>query len=82
MSYIHVPDIPQDIKLGKPIIRLVGEDGNVFNLLGICRSAMKRYQEVDPSYNAVMNYDEMFKEVEQGDFENALRVMMGWLHVR
>lgn len=82
MSYIHVPDIPQDINLGKPIVRLIGEDSNVFNLLGVCKSAMRRYQRVDPSYNAEMNFNLMFEEVTKGDFDNALQVMMEWLHVR
>jgi hypothetical protein len=26
----------------KPVVQLVGEDGNVFNLLGICCRALKK----------------------------------------
>lgn len=31
----------------KPTVQLTGENGNVFNLLGICRNALKRANQAD-----------------------------------
>ena len=48
----------------KPSVKLTGEDGNVFNLLGICTKALKRAGSDDKSKElrsrvfAAKSYDE------------------------
>ncbi len=81
MAYIYVEDEVQNAEKGQPSVRLTGTDGNVFALLGTCKKAMKEYQRVDPTYNAEMMFNEMMDEVNQGDYNNALQVMMGYLEV-
>lgn len=31
----------------KPVVKLVGEDGNIFNLVGICTRALRRAKQPD-----------------------------------
>ncbi len=81
MAYVYVEDEPQNKELGKPTVRLSGTDGNVFALMAECKKAMKRYQKVDPTYNAELMSIEMFDEIQQGDYNNALMVMMGYCDV-
>ena len=82
MPLIYVPDPEQSEEIGRPTVQLVGTDGNVFALMAECKRAMKRYKkEVDPNYNVTYMFDEMFDEIKQGDYDNALRVMMGYLEV-
>ena len=64
-----------------PKAQLLGQDGNVFNLIGICNKAMKRFGRDNPDYDAKEQIDLMFKEVQEGDYDNALRVMMKYCEV-
>ena len=44
----------------KPKVQLVGQDGNVFNLMGICTNALKRagqYEEAKEFQKRVMSSD-------------------------
>jgi len=56
----------------KPYVKLIGEDGNAFFILGRCGKALKRagypQEEVGRFY----------KEAESGDYDNLLRVVMEW----
>jgi len=81
MAYIYVPDAEQNLEEGRPSVRLVGTDGNVFNLLGLCNKAMREYHRVDPTYNSELMFQEMMDEVEQGDYNNALSVIMAYCDV-
>lgn len=36
-------------KIKKPTAKLLGEDGNVFNLLGVCKRALKDYEGLSES---------------------------------
>ncbi len=81
MAYIYVPDAEQNLEEGRPSVRLIGTDGNVFNLLGLCSKAMKDYHKVDPKYNAELMFNELCDEVKQGDYNNALRVIMAYCDV-
>lgn len=66
-----------DIEMSKTGIKvkLVGEDGNVFNLIGICTQALRRNGMRD-------KVDEFQKEVMSSkSYEEALSVMMKWFDV-
>ena len=55
-------------------VTLVGQDGNVFNLLGICKMAMRKH--------GIANQFEIFhKEATSGDYDHALQTMMAWFNV-
>ena len=64
----------------KPKVQLVGQDGNVFNLLGICTKALKRagqHEEAKELQNRVFaskSYDEalvlMMEYVDETDEED------------
>ena len=59
----------------KPRVSLVGQDGNVFNILGICTSALKRASQADKA-----------KELKNrvfgcGSYDAALAIMMEYVDV-
>ncbi len=81
MAYIYVPDAEQNLEEGRPSVRLIGTDGNVFSLLGLCNKAMRDYHRVDPTYNADLMFKEMMDEVEQGGYDNALTIMCSYCDV-
>jgi hypothetical protein len=66
--------------MGSPIypditVKLVGEDGNAFNIIGKVRTAMRRGgvdQEQFLKYQA---------EATSGDYDNLLQVTMKWVNV-
>lgn len=56
-------------------VKLIGEDGNVFNLIGICSKALKDHKMSD-------KVTEFQKEVTSShSYEEALCVMMDWFDV-
>ena len=81
MSYIYIEDVKQ--KGDKPSVRLVGTDGNVFSLLGECKKAMKSFEKEnnDNKYNSNEQFNLMFEEINNGDYDNALQVMMKYCNV-
>ncbi|MCD6435800.1 MAG: hypothetical protein J7L15_05380 [Clostridiales bacterium] len=82
MGYIYVDDLPQTEEADRPVVQLTGTDGNVFNLLAECKKAMKRYHnEIDDRYNVELMFQEMWDEVQQGDYDNALQIMMSYCEV-
>lgn len=56
-------------------VRLTGEDGNAFNILGLVRKGLKgagaTQQELDTFYS----------EATSGDYDNLLRVCCRWVNV-
>ncbi len=59
----------------KPEVKLVGQDGNVFNLVGLCSRALRevgQYDEVDEMRNKV------FKA---SSYDDALCIMMDYCNV-
>jgi hypothetical protein len=57
----------------KPVVKLIGEDSNVFNLLGICTTALKRAgfpEKAAELKTKVMN---------AGSFDNALATMLEYV---
>jgi hypothetical protein len=56
-------------------VSLVGEDSNVFNLLGIVSGAMKMAKVDKPEI------DTFFKEAMSGNYDHALKTIMDWVTV-
>ena len=52
-------------------VRIIGADGNVFNLLGICRRALGRAGKIEL-------WDEFYKEATSGDYDHALATIADW----
>lgn len=55
-------------------VEIIGADGNVFNLLGICRRALSRAKKME-------YWDEFFKEVISGDYDHALATIAEYFDV-
>ena len=59
----------------KPACRLIGADGNIFNLLGIARKALREAE-------LMKEMDEMTRRVYgSGSYEDALRIIMEYVEV-
>ena len=58
----------------KPRVKLIGEDGNVFNILGRVKSAL-REAGMDTEADAFL------KEATSGDYQNVLRCAMKYCDV-
>lgn len=56
-------------------VRLVGEDGNAFAILGAVKKALKR-GGVDPA-----ECDAFFDEATSGDYDDLLQTAMRWVNV-
>lgn len=57
-----------DITQDKPRVKLLGKDGNAFNLMGICQRAAINAKWPQEHIDAFLN------ECMSGDYENLLRV--------
>ena len=88
MGWIYVEDEPQinenelpmDVH-AKPKVRLVGTDGNAFAIMGAVKKAMKEFQKVNPDYAAPLMFKEYQEAATAGDYDNLLRVTMGYCDV-
>ena len=56
-------------------VELVGKDGNAFNILGICRRAMKR------AYLPESEIEAFTAEATSGDYNHLLAVCCEWFNV-
>ena len=56
-------------------VQLVGRDGNAFNILGICRRAMKNAHCSETEIN------EFTKEATSGDYNHLLATVCEWFDV-
>jgi len=66
-------DIPQK---GKTVVKLVGADGNAFNIIGLCRRAARKDGWSKEHIDFVV--DEMMS----GDYNNVLATAMKYFDVR
>jgi two-component SAPR family response regulator len=57
----------------KPKVQLVGEDGNVFNLLGICIKALKRVGQYEEAQELQK------RALKCGSYEEALSIMLEYV---
>ena len=55
-------------------VKIIGADGNVFNILGICRRALLRAGKIEL-------WDEFQKEATSGDYNHLLATCMEWFDV-
>lgn len=55
-------------------VRIIGADGNVFNLLGICRRELGRAGKIEL-------WNEFYKEATSGDYNHALATIADWFIV-
>lgn len=55
-------------------VAIIGADGNVFNLLGICRKALSRAKRMDL-------WDKFFKEATSGDYDHALATIAEYFEI-
>lgn len=55
-------------------VKIIGADGNVFNLLGICRRALRREGRLDL-------WDEFYKEATSGDYNHAIATIADYFEV-
>lgn len=66
MSEIKYPDIT---------VRLVGQDGNAFHILGRCRAAMKK------AHLSTEEINEFTKQATSGDYHHLLATCVEWFNV-
>jgi len=59
----------------KPIVKLSGQDGNAFNILGIVIKALR-----DDGYNEIQ-IGGYIQEAIKGDFDHLLNVTTKWVEV-
>ena len=62
-------------EIKKPTVKLTGQDGNVFNLLGVCTKALKRAGQHDQAKEL---QEKVFKA---GSYDIALGLMMDYCDV-
>ena len=55
-------------------VKIIGADGNIFNLLGICRRALQKAKRMDL-------WDEFYAEATSGDYNHALATIADWFVV-
>ena len=65
----------KEIKYPNITVELVGKDGNAFNILGICRRAMKQAGLSETEIN------EFTKEATSGDYNKLLTTCVEWFNV-
>ena len=61
--------------LSKPTVKLVGEDGNAFSIMGRVQQSLRR-AGADKEY-----IDKYLKEATVGDYDHLLVVSMGYVDV-
>ena len=64
-----------DLDSEKPILKIIGKDGNAFNILGLAQRAMKKAGWVKEKRDIVMN------EMTSGDYDHLLQVAMKYFEV-
>ena len=59
----------------KPTVKLIGQDGNSFSIMGIVKQSLRR-AGADKEY-----IDKFLKEATSGDYDNLLVVSMEYVNV-
>ena len=55
-------------------VKIIGADGNVYNLLGICRWALQKARRMDL-------WDEFYAEATSGDYNHALATIAEYFEI-
>lgn len=62
-------------------VKLVGQDGNIFNLTGLCREALRANTRTELQFEKL--WWDFFNEIQKcKSYEEALCVMMDWFEVK
>lgn len=59
-----------------PKVKLIGQDGNAYNIMGLCRRAAKKAGWDKDKIDAVI------QEMQNGDYNHLLRTAMKYFDVR
>jgi hypothetical protein len=59
----------------RPTVRLLGEDGNAFVIMGACRRALKR------AGASAAHVEKFTQEAQSGDYDHLLRTAMKYCEV-
>lgn len=71
-----IKDVNKKVKTpNAPVVKLVGEDGNAFSILGRCHKAARKAGWTNEQFDAV------FEEVKQGDYIHLLFTIMKYFNV-
>jgi len=66
----------------KPTIKIIGEDGNIFNLLGIAKRKFRELDREEPDYGWEKKWREFLNRVESSEnYDEALIVFMDYFNV-
>jgi len=65
----------------KPLVKLIGEDGNIFGIFARVNKAMKKFEIENPNYNAIENFDNFLVEAKSGDYDKALQTVIKYCEV-
>jgi len=57
----------------KPVLKLVGRDGNAFAILGAAQTVARKNK---------MEWNKIYEEATSGDYDNLLQVMMKYFDVQ
>lgn len=69
--------------VGMPTVKLIGNDGNAFAIMGACRRAMqKAYREAGESEVYEINWKSIMDEMTSGDYDNLLQVACTYFDVQ
>lgn len=64
------------IKHPEIVVKLIGENGNVFNILGLVQQGMKKAKLSREEIDAFL------KEATAGNYDDAIKTCMKWVTVR
>ncbi len=71
------------MKESKPTITILGEDGNIFNLLGIAKKRFSELNREEPNEDWSQKWEEFLTAVEaSGSYDEALAVFMDYFDVQ
>ena len=64
-----------DVKYPDITVKIIGVNGNAFNILGICTTAMRKHRLPQSEI------DNFMSEATHGDYNHLLGVVMNWFNV-
>ena len=64
------------MSIGKPVVKLLGQDGNAFNILGLCSRAARKAKMPKEQLDSFM------KEATAGSYDDLLQTAMKYFEVR
>ena len=59
-------------------VKLIGEDGNAFSILGRCRAQVALARRNSLSAPNGVEWDEFYNEATSGDYDHLLSTVMKW----